>query len=66
MEPQWFFIRGGKFCKPPIKVLYKCTFGMPDQGQTLDVWGQHPDDDNPEVAVTLLHGEVTTLPGMKS
>ncbi len=25
--------------KPLRKVLYKWTFGMPDQGQTLDVWG---------------------------
>ncbi len=27
-----------KWCKPPRKVLYKCTFGIPDQGQMLDVW----------------------------
>ncbi len=26
------------WCKPPRKVSYKCTFGVPDQGQTLDVW----------------------------
>ncbi len=25
-------------CKPPRKLLCKCTFGAPDQGQTLDVW----------------------------
>jgi hypothetical protein len=24
--------------KPPRNVLYKRTFGMPDQGQTLDMW----------------------------
>ncbi len=24
--------------KPPRKVSYKCTFGAPDQGQTLGVW----------------------------
>ncbi len=38
IEPCWFFIRGGKWRKPPRKVLYKCTFGAPDQGQTLDLW----------------------------
>ncbi len=27
-----------QWCKPPRKVLYKRTFGVPDQGQTLDVW----------------------------
>ncbi len=26
------------WCKPPRKVLYRRTFGTPDQGQTLDVW----------------------------
>ena len=26
------------WCKPPRKVSYKCTFGVPDQGQRLDVW----------------------------
>ncbi len=34
----WFFICRGKWCKPPKKVSYKCTFGAPDQGQKLDVW----------------------------
>ncbi len=41
----WFFIRGGECCMPPSYVPYKGTyvpyngtFGMPDQGQTLDVW----------------------------
>ncbi len=24
-------------CKPPRNVLYKCTFGVPDQGQMLDM-----------------------------
>jgi hypothetical protein len=24
-------------CKPPINVLYKRTFGTPDQGQMLDM-----------------------------
>ncbi len=38
IEPCWFFIRGGKWCKLPRKVLYRRTFGAPDQGQTLDVW----------------------------
>ncbi len=27
------------WCKPPRNVSYKHTFGAPDQGQTLDVWG---------------------------
>ncbi len=39
IEPRWFFICGGEWRKPPRKVSYKCTFGMHDQGQTLDVWG---------------------------
>ncbi len=38
IEPCWFFIRGGEWRKPPRKLLYTCTFGAPDQGQTLDVW----------------------------
>ncbi len=38
IEPHWFFIRGGEWRKPPRKVSYKRTFGMPDQGQMLDVW----------------------------
>ena len=38
IEPHWFFICGGKCHKPPINVPYKRTFGVPDQGQTLDVW----------------------------
>jgi hypothetical protein len=38
IEPCWFFIRGGDWCKPPRKVSYKRTFGAPDQGQMLDVW----------------------------
>ncbi len=38
IEPRWFFIQGGKWHKPPRKVLYRCTFGAPDQGQTLDMW----------------------------
>ncbi len=38
IEPCWFFICGGKWCKPPRKVSYKRTFGTPDQGQMLDVW----------------------------
>ncbi len=37
--------------KPPRKVLYKRTFGTPDQGQTLDVWGRHPADVNPRVKI---------------
>jgi hypothetical protein len=37
IEPRWFFIRGGEWRKPPKNVSYKCTFGMPDQGQMLDV-----------------------------
>ncbi len=28
----------GSWRKPPIKVSYKHTFGVPHQGQTLDVW----------------------------
>ncbi len=38
IEPRWFFIRGGEWCKLPRKVSYKLTFGVPDQGQTLDMW----------------------------
>jgi hypothetical protein len=45
LSPCWFFIRGGKCHKPPsyapykgTYVPYEGTFGMPDQGQTLDVW----------------------------
>ena len=38
IEPHWFFIHGGKWRKPPRKVSYKHTFGMPGQGQMLDVW----------------------------
>ncbi len=38
IEPHWFFIRGGKWCKLPRKVLHKCTFGARDQGQMLEVW----------------------------
>ncbi len=38
VEPHWFFIRGGKWGKPPRKVLYKRTFGVPDQGQMQKVW----------------------------
>ncbi len=50
LSPCWFFIRGGECRKPPRYVLYKCTyvpydgtFGVSDQGQTLDVWqGEDP------------------------
>ncbi len=38
VEPCWFFICGGEWCKPPRNVSYKHTFGVPDKGQTLDVW----------------------------
>jgi hypothetical protein len=38
LSPCWFFICGGECRKPPRKVLYKRTFGAPDQGQMLDVW----------------------------
>ncbi len=38
IEPRWFFIRVGEWRKPPRKVLYRRTFGAPDQGQMLDVW----------------------------
>jgi hypothetical protein len=31
--------------------LYKRTFGAPDQGQMLDVQGQHPDDVYPKVKI---------------
>jgi hypothetical protein len=37
--------------KPPRKVLYECTFGEPAQGQTLDVWGWHPDNANHMVKI---------------
>ncbi len=34
-----FYSRSLLMChKPPINVPYKHTFGVPDQGQTLDVW----------------------------
>ncbi len=59
LSPCWFFIRGGEWRKPPRKVSYKRTFGVPDQGQTLDVWHWHSADVNTEVAVTL---GVTTSP----
>ncbi len=36
--PCWFFIHGGEWHKLPRKVSYKRTFGVPNQGQTLDVW----------------------------
>ncbi len=39
IKPRWFFIHGGKWRKLPRKVSYKRTFGAPDQGQMLDVWG---------------------------
>ncbi len=39
IEPSWFFIRGGKWRKPPRNVSYTRTFGVPDHGQMLDVWG---------------------------
>ncbi len=39
LSPCWFFIHGGKWRKPLRKVSYRRTFGMPDQGQMLDVWG---------------------------
>ncbi len=32
-------------------VPYDGTFGVPDQGQMLDVWGWHPDDVNPTVKI---------------
>ncbi len=38
IEPHWFFISGGKWRKLPRKVSYKCTFVVPNQGQTLGVW----------------------------
>ncbi len=38
IEPRWFFIRGGEWRKLPRKVLYRRTFGAPDQGQMLDMW----------------------------
>ncbi len=37
--------------KPPRKVSYKHTVGVPDQGQMLDVWGWHPDNVNPMVKI---------------
>ncbi len=51
LSPCWFFIHGGEWCKPPRKLSYKHTFGMPDQGQMLDVWGQHPYNVNPTVKI---------------
>ena len=46
LSPCRFFICGGKCHKPPSYVPYKGTyvsyngtFGAPDQGQTLEVWG---------------------------
>ncbi len=38
--------------KKPRRVSYKCTFGMPDQGQALDVWRWYSADVNTEVATT--------------
>ncbi len=38
LSPHWFIICWGKWRKLPRKVLYKRTFGAPDQGQMLDVW----------------------------
>ncbi len=38
IEPCWFFVCGGEGRKPPRKVSYKRTFGVPNQGQMLDVW----------------------------
>ncbi len=44
--------------RPPRYVPYKGTYvpydgtyGAPDQGQTLDVQGRHPDDVNPKVKI---------------
>jgi hypothetical protein len=34
----WGFWVTCGWLKLPRKVSYKCTFGMPDQGQTLDAW----------------------------
>ncbi len=60
LSPCWFFICGGKCRKLPRYVPYKCTyvpyngtFGTPDQGQTLDVWGWHLADVNPEEKIHL-------------
>ncbi len=46
LSPCWFFIRGSECRMLPSYVLYKGTyvpykrtFGTPDQGQMLDVWG---------------------------
>jgi hypothetical protein len=58
----------GCFCrKPPRYVLYKCsyvqfngTFGASNQRSDARRVRWHPADVNPEVAVTLLRGEVTT------
>jgi hypothetical protein len=38
LSPCWFFIHGGEWRKPPRKVSYNRTFGVPDQGQMLGVW----------------------------
>ncbi len=38
LSPCWFFICGGEWGKPPRKVSYKRTFGVPDQGQMLNMW----------------------------
>ncbi len=54
-SPCWFFIRGGDWGKLPRKVSYKCTFGVSNQGQMLDVWGDSCQADvNPEVLVTVM------------
>ncbi len=38
--------------KPPRNVSYKRTFGTPDQGQMLEVWGDSCQADvNPKVSV---------------
>ncbi len=47
------------WCKLPRKVSYKRTFGVPDQGQTLNVCHWHSADVNTEVVVTP---GVTTSP----
>jgi hypothetical protein len=59
-DPPWQWkIQRKTWHKQLRKVSYKCTFGAPDQGQTLDVWGRHLADVNTEVAVTP---GVTTSP----
>ncbi len=48
--------------KPPREVSYKCTFGVPDQGQTLEVWGGHPGNVNSMVKIhriAILSGRFT-------